>query len=137
MSSTSSFTYAEDHAAGHHARHRGTHRTYQPALGWWQPATPNLLQWDDIANWKSKTVWGVFDGKRQQLLITGLAPEGNEGEHWYAMPQSTAKFQVFSVLKAKLELAEKPVTCTALTIVPQIKKRLAGRSLNLPEVIYL
>lgn len=139
MSANATYRYAEDHGVGHHRRHNGTNRAnVLPALGWWQPSTPKPSAWDDVANWKGKTVWGLLDGKRQQLLVMSIAPEGNEGERWYVMLDGGCL--IGSVSKAKLEL----VNPYALAIVPdtsrieaRIKKAVAAASLTIADVIYI
>lgn len=133
----SQFTYSENHGAGHHSNHRRYPESLSSILQRQTPPLPQPLAWNNIANWRGKNVWGLFDGKRQHLHIVSQAPEGNDGERWYVMPNGGVRLNIGSVLKTNLELAEKPVTCTALMIVPQIKTRLSGRALNVPEIIYL
>lgn len=106
------------------------------------PAAPK--PWDDISNWQGKSIWGTFQGTRQKLYIQGRAPEGQDGERWYIQPSNRGTFWVTTILKSELELIEKPVTCTALALVPdnrrmmaEIKKRLAGRSLTNSKTIYI
>lgn len=116
MSSTSNFTYAQDHAAGHHSRHR----TQRDILHSWltRPVAPiesKPLAWDDLANWRGKTVWGQVDSKRQQVSIISHAPEGKEGERWYVMPVRGGRFYQVSVSKSALELTNP----YALAIRPQ------------------
>lgn len=130
------FTYAENHSAGHHSKHRRQPESLSTILARQTPPVAQPLAWDDIANWRGKNVWGVFDGVRQQLHIMSLAPEGNEGERWYVMPFGGVRLNIGSISKTRLELT-KPVTCTDLMIVPQIKTRLTGRALSVPEIIYL
>lgn len=132
------YAYSEDHGAGHHSRHQHTYRSASLPT----PVTP--VVWHDISHWQGKHVWGKWDGKREKLYIVSRAPEGKEGERWYAQPDNRYKFCQGSVLKADLELIEKPVTCTALMIVPStrqlfagIKKAIALAPLTTNQTIYL
>lgn len=113
----SMFTYAENHSAGHHSKHRRQPESLSMILARQTPPVAQPLAWDDIANWRGKNVWGLFDGVRQLLHIKGLAPEGKEGERWYVMPSSTARCIIYSVSKANIEL---PKPCMALAIRPQM-----------------
>lgn len=78
-----------------------------------KPVAPN-----DIANWKGKNVWGVFNGTRQLLHVMSLAPEGKEGERWYVLPAASTKLLIMSVSKGALELSSQIKPCTALAIRP-------------------
>ena len=73
------------------------------------------LAWDDVANWKGKKVWAMFDGIRQQVVIQGIAPEGKEGERWYVMPIYGLRLNIGSVSKKLIELPNP----YALAIRPQ------------------
>lgn len=112
---STSFRYAEDHGAGHHVRHRTQRDIFQSSLFRTAPAPVKPLAWDDIANWRGKRVWAMYEGKRQQFVIVNTAPEGSDGERWYGMPLASHRYTQYSIPKRNLELTNP----YALAIRPQ------------------
>lgn len=119
MSSQSSYRYREEsrgwgnnprNATRRDTLHMQLMRTVRQPV---KPAAPN-----DIANWKGKNVWGIFNGTRQLLHVMSLAPEGKEGERWYVLPAASSKLLIMSVSKRALELSSQIKSCTALAIRP-------------------